>query len=457
MLDRINGIKIMSIIGLTLLLGIPAAAVAAPQDAKICLNCHKTAANNLRGHWESVAMKSSSIQLKIDSNSEVLKFDKNSLKVLNAPEQGDLEKMLRSIKKGHEVRIEYIEKDGGKVATLVSSKPPVKLSAEEKISLAEVEKLVALGPEKGKFSLYDSRPGMKFKEGTIPGAVSLPFPEFDKVAADRLPADKGRLVIFFCSGVTCNMSPGSQKKAKALGYTNIKVFVEGMPAWLGKNYGTITAVQLKDAYKDMPYVLLDARKKVDASKGFLKGAVAFPEASKAALKLLPEKKLKAPLFVYDENGKGNAIKVAKEIIKAGYGNVFVVSDGLDGAKSAGFPLETGKMAKTINYVPKPKPGEYPMADFQKLLDKVPGDIILVDVRNAEELKEGVIKGAINIPADHIDQNLDKLPREKKIITFCNTGTRAEMAYYTLKAKGYTNIAFLNANVDFDNGKPELSK
>ncbi|KAF0220251.1 MAG: Rhodanese domain-containing [Geobacteraceae bacterium] len=429
---------------------------AKPASAKICLNCHKTEAGKLQGHWESVAMKSSSIQLKIDDRSEVIRFDKAKLQVLNTTEKSDMEKMLRSIKKGHEVRIEFTEKDGVKYASAVVAKPAVKLAAEEKIALAEVEKLVALGPEKGKYTLVDSRPAPKFKEGAIPTAISLPFPEFDKNVS-RLPADKNGFIIFYCSGVTCNMSPGSQKKAKALGYTNIKVFVEGMPAWLAGNHGVLSAQSLKDAYKDMPYVLLDARAAGVAEKGFIKGAAAFSSVDEKSLKLLPKKEMKAPIIVYDEDGKGNAVKVAAAIVKAGYVNVMVLTDGFAGATLAQLPLETGKLATSISYVPKPKPGELPMEQFIKTIAAIPADTVIIDVRTKDEVKEDMIKGAVNIPAEEIDQRAGEIPKDKKVIAYCNTGTRAEMAYHALKAKGLTNIFFLNAKVDFDEGKPEISK
>ena len=300
-------------------------------NARICTNCHKAEAGNLRGHWETVAMKSSAIQLKLDERSEVIKFDKTKLQVLNSPVQGDVEKMLRSIKKGHEVRIQFTEKDGVKYASVVAAKPAVKLSEQDKISLSDMEKLVALGPEKGKYYLFDSRPAPKFKEGAIPTAISLPYPAFDKNAS-LLPADKNSLIIFYCSGVTCNMSPGSQKKAKALGYTNIKVFVEGMPAWLTGNYGVLTAKSFMDAYRDMPVVLLDARSAAQASRAFIKGAVTFPAADGKALALLPKKEMRAPVIVYDQDGTGTARKVAGDIVKAGYTNVMVLADGLAGWK-----------------------------------------------------------------------------------------------------------------------------
>jgi len=430
----------------------PAVATAATH-AKICLTCHATAPGTLRGHWESVAMKASSIQLKIDGGAEVVKFDAENLRVVNAPEKGDVEDMLRSIKKGHEVRIAYEERDGAKVATVVAAKPPVQLSPADAITLTELQRLVAQGPVKGKYFLFDARPAPRFKEGAIPTAVSLPYPEFDKVA-DRLPADKDSLVVFYCSGPTCNMSPGAQKKAKALGYTNAKVFIAGMPGWYGKSYGVLSAQHLVDAYKDVPHVLLDARKPAAAKAGFIRGAVA---GSDKVVKALPKKELKAPIIVYDEDGKGNAAKLALKIVKAGYVNVNVLGDGLAGAKLAGLPVETGALAAKVTYVPKPKPGELAMDAFARFLTEIPADTVVLDVRNPEELEDGTIAGSVNVPADRIDGNLDRIPREKKIVTFCGTGTRAEMAYHTLKAKGFATVAFLNAKVEFDEGKVKLSK
>ena len=52
------------------------------------------------------------------------------------------------------------------------------------------------------------------QEGTIPTAINLPYPAWDKFV-DRLPADKSRFT-FFCQGVTCMMSPNSLQKAEAL-------------------------------------------------------------------------------------------------------------------------------------------------------------------------------------------------------------------------------------------------
>jgi rhodanese-related sulfurtransferase len=447
-----------------LLLLFAAAGVAAepaktdpPASAALCAMCHTTAPDNLRGHWENVSWTASAVQMKIDSRMEVLRFDKAALKTQNTAEKGDLEKALRSIKPGAAIRVVFVEKGGVRYATEVVVKPPVKLADEDKIPLTEVQKLVEQGPVAGKYLLFDSRPAKLFKESAIPTAQSLPFPEFDK-KVDLLPADKGTLVIFYCAGPACTMSPNSQARAKKLGYTNTKVFVGGLPEWSGKNYAVTTAKGFQEAYKDLAYVLLDARQPAVAEKGFAKGAVAFPSADNAALQGLPKKFPKAPILVYDEDGKGNSRAVASAIVKAGYTNTIVVSDGFAGMQQAGLPVETGKLASAVQYVPRLKPGEYPKEQFKKMLAAgIPADTVLLDVRSREEALDDAIKGVVNIPADDLEKEYGKLAKDKNIITLCNTGTRAEMAYHILKGKGFPKVAFLNATVEVDEGKMSIEE
>lgn len=97
------------------------------------------------------------------------------------------------------------------------------------VSLAQIKKLMN---DKADFVLVDARPERAFKKETIPGAINLPETQFDKLAADRLPADKGKKLVFFCGGLKCDLSSKSATKAKALGYKNVFIFPEGHPAWL---------------------------------------------------------------------------------------------------------------------------------------------------------------------------------------------------------------------------------
>lgn len=431
--------------------------------AKICTNCHKAEPGVLRGHFDNVSFKSKSIQLKIDDAVELLKFDEKTINVVNDEKKtGDGELLKNNkIKKGHEVKIEYTEENGVKTATKFVAKPPVELPKEMLIKTSELQKLVAKGPEKGKYFLFDSRPAPRFQEGTIPTAVNLPFPAFDKMAEKLLPADKNALLIFFCSGVTCNMSPGSATKAQKLGYKNLKVYKEGMPEWSEKNYGVLTAQFLKEAWiaKDISHVLLDVRSTKESDAGFIKGAVAFPAADlKKQLKALELKQKKAPVIVYDAKGGKDAIKVASALLKAGYGNVKVVTGGFDAWKTAGFEVASGKPASKVVFIPKLRQGEIAVEEFKKIAAAIPENVVIVDVRNTDESSKGMIKNAINIPLTDIRERVSEIPKDKQVILQCNTGTQAEMAYHTLKELGFTNIKFLNAKIKIEqDGKFEITK
>jgi hypothetical protein len=179
----------------------PATPQAKPTVAKVCANCHQPQPGNLRANFDSVAYKTRSIQVKIDEATEILRFDEK-LKIENVQAPADSpDQPLRSLKKGKEVRIEYTEKDGKKFMTLISAKPPIKLAPEKMIKTEDLEKLIALGPEKGKYMLIDARPLPRFQEGWIPTAINIPFPAFEKMK-DKLPVDKATLIVYYCAGVT---------------------------------------------------------------------------------------------------------------------------------------------------------------------------------------------------------------------------------------------------------------
>jgi rhodanese-related sulfurtransferase len=437
--------------------------VGKPVIAKICTNCHAAEPGVLRGHFDNVSFKSKAIQLKIDDGVELLKFDEKTIQVVNDEKKSGDGELLKNnkIKKGHEVKIAYTEVNGVKTATKFVAKPPVELPKEMLMSTASLEKLVAQGPEKGKYFLFDSRPAPRFQEGTIPTAVNLPFPAFDKMAEKVLPADKNALLIFFCSGVTCNMSPGSAAKAKKLGYTNLKVYKEGMPEWSQKNYGVLSAQFLKDAWltKDISHVLLDVRTAKESASGFIKGAVAFPaDNSKKLIKGFDLKLKKAPIIVYDAQGRKDSVKVAAGLVKAGFVNVKVVVGGFDAWKNAGFEVASGKPADKVTYVAKLRQGEIAIDEFKKIAAATPANVVIVDVRNPDETSKGMLKNALTIPLSELRERVAELPKDKQIILQCNTGTQAEMAYHTLKELGFTNHKFLNAKIKIErDGKFDISK
>jgi rhodanese-related sulfurtransferase len=427
----------------------PAAPAAKPTQPAVCGTCHKPEPNTVAGYFDNVAFKSQSIQLDLAGTKEIVRFDPKSLKVIDAGDAKPVDQ-LREIKKGHEARIVYAMKDGEKWATTINFKGPIKTPPAQLVSYEQVAKIVAEGDKAGAV-LIDSRPLLRFQEGTIPGAINLPYPSWDKFVG-RLPQDKSRPIVFFCQGVTCMMSPMSLRKAEALGYTNVKVYREGVPEWQTKDYLVTTPQFVKAAYVDkgIPAVFVDARSELNATAGHIIGAVSVPPAGvKSVLKSLPDPKLKAPIVVYDARGGSEAVAVARDFIKAGQANVQVMNGGLVGWQAAGNAIEAGvPAAKQIAYLPKPRPGSMPADQFTKVARSTPVEVLILDVRNTDEANAGMIKGAMLIPDEELAARIGEVPKNKQIVTHCATGVRAEMAYHKLKEAGY-NAAFLNADIEID--------
>jgi rhodanese-related sulfurtransferase len=154
--------------------------------------------------------------------------------------------------------------------------------------------------EKAPLTLIDSRPKeRKYDKGHIPGAINIPDSQFDKLAAQLLPADKAAALYFYCDGLACKLSNDSAMKAIKLGYTNVKVVPDGYPGWEkaygtgatganagatapaiqgGKEAGTITVASFEQIYRDAPGTvhLIDARDPQEFATGSFKGATNMP-------------------------------------------------------------------------------------------------------------------------------------------------------------------------------------
>ena len=419
--------------------------------AKSCAMCHQAKANILWGEFDNVAFKANTIQMKIDDTTVLLAFDEDDIKVVTTDGKNMDGGALHKAKRGQAIKVEYTESKGVKTAVRLVEKPVARVSPEMLFTLADLEKLISKGPKKGHYFLYDSRPEARYHEGAIPSAISLPYPAFDTMA-DKLPKDKHALIVFYSSGATCNMSPASAEKAQKMGYTNVKVFRDGIPAWSAKHYTVLSPQSFKSAWidKGIPYVLLDARATKEASKGFIKGAVSFP-ASRAAklIKNLPTDEVNPPIIIYDAKGSNQAEQAAAALVKAGYSNVNILSGGFAAWHAAKYEFGRGKMSSRASYIPQPRPGAINVNEFKKYAESLPSNVVIVDVRNLNEVQSGMLKVAKNIPLELLQSRAAEIPKDKLVITQCATGVRAEMAYHTLKALGYSTVKFLNAKIKFD--------
>jgi hypothetical protein len=167
---------------------------AKPTTAAACKQCHQPADNVVRGNLFGISENFKTIQVSVGSLIWVIKYG-DDLKLAGAEK-------LSAIPKEKDIAITFTGGEKTPYAVNLAVKQPAKVPAEKLVSAEELTKLLALGPDKGKFVLIDSRPAPRYAEGHILHAVSMPQPSFDTLKDKILPKDKDILLIFYCGGVT---------------------------------------------------------------------------------------------------------------------------------------------------------------------------------------------------------------------------------------------------------------
>lgn len=79
------------------------------------------------------------------------------------------------------------------------------------------------------------------------------------------------------------------------------------------------------------------------------------------------------------------------------------------------------------------------ADKQKLAEAIRGKSFLVDVRTPGEFSHGTVAGAVNIPLNEVQRQLDRFRNKGAIILFCQSGNRSSQAKSILERNGLQNV------------------
>ncbi|MEZ7198391.1 rhodanese-like domain-containing protein [Pseudodesulfovibrio karagichevae] len=284
-------------------------------------------------------------------------------------------------------------------------------------------------PKPKNVMIIDSRPYKpKYVDGYIPTAESIPASQFDKMT-DKLPKDKGALLIFYCGGLDCPLSHKSAFAAEALGYTNVKVYAAGFPDWKKRApYYSIGLENLNARINEGgEYLLIDARPYKKFLAGAIPSAIGIPEKDFAAKRgLLPVDKTGTTLIYYC-GGYACALSHKSAVMarSLGYRNVLVAEAGYPGWKEMFGAAETSVQAGEAE-------GAVDTAWFLKTIKDNPDAILLIDVRDPEEYAAGHFPSAINMPVDMVEKQAKEIPTDKPIVFSCATGARAGEAFYLFK-------------------------
>ena len=87
--------------------------------------------------------------------------------------------------------------------------------------------------------------------------------------------------------------------------------------------------------------------------------------------------------------------------------------------------------------------------INEVLEMSKNNILLVDVRNADEIAEQSydVKNIINIPLDSIEAKMNSIPKDKQVILVCQSGMRSAQALEILKKKEFTNLANMEGGMN----------
>jgi rhodanese-related sulfurtransferase len=214
------------------------------------------------------------------------------------------------------------------------------------------------------------------------------------------------------------------------------VLVSLAPALAAADFAVITTDEVKkfiDQKENM--LIIDARTPEEYREAHITGAINIPEKGfDEAAKQLPQDKKTLLVFYCNGVKCGKSKRVAQKVAPLGYTAILLYKEGIPVWEELNLPLITGPgYGKKIDTT-KLKP-----AELDTLIKAANNDYVLVDVRDEAEFKEGHIPTAINIPAETLAVKSDSLPKEKKIIVYCNTGSRSYLAYKKLISLAYPHI------------------
>lgn len=188
---------------------------------------------------------------------------------------------------------------------------------------------------------------------------------------------------------------------------------------LPKPYGTRQFAKAMDG----GMIVLDVRSPEAFAAAFVPGSLAIP------LDMLPAF---AGYFLSYQQDIGLVVENRQEVetavrhlIRLGYDNVVCyLEGGLTGWEITGYKYES---------VPAVYAGE-----VKKRIEAEEA-FTLLDVRTQEEFKAKHLKNAFHVYVGDLLENLDRIPRERPITTFCGSGQRAIIAASILKRNGFRRV------------------
>ena len=99
------------------------------------------------------------------------------------------------------------------------------------ISPSELYRLI----QKQQVAVFDVNSAQSWAKAHVPGALNLDPAKYN---SEDLPSDRKSSLVFYCSNPLCRKAPNAARRAKSMGYGNVRVMSAGISGWLAANLPT---------------------------------------------------------------------------------------------------------------------------------------------------------------------------------------------------------------------------
>ncbi len=76
-----------------------------------------------------------------------------------------------------------------------------------------------------------------------------------------------------------------------------------------------------------------------------------------------------------------------------------------------------------------------------------GDVVLLDVREPQEIAIASIPGAVHVPMREIPARLRELQNDKPVVVMCHSGSRSRQVAGFLLSAGFSDVFNLSGGID----------
>jgi rhodanese-related sulfurtransferase len=357
------------------------------------------------------------------------------------------------------------------------------LTLPQGYGLISAEDLTTMIAEKPATLLLDVRQPEEYAAGHLEASFNVPIRTLTQ-NLDLMPDLHADIVVICQSGGRATLAATT---LGILGYDNVRILKGGFGAWstaelpsttdvytaqagmapefdatvleavdtylstLPEGFGFVSAQNLVVEMSENAPLVIDVRGLEEWNAGYIEGSqhIWINEFMSHQDEWPADKD--TPIVITCASGyRGSIATVMMRM--AGYTNVRNLAGGTNAWVGAGFPLvgavtETAEFDLNVyltDYVSS-LPANFNAVRVDDLATELSAsnDLMLVDVRTADEYAEGFIEGAVNIPLNELTQDLNLLPDvNQNIVVYCGSGHRSALAMTALNLLGYKNTRSL---------------